>query len=509
MLVMAGLLLAAGSAAYYFFVVFSSNERLREAQKQVIVWEARWLEARACVLGATPLAADFGDAMTAREIERGTTEAAMGDCTRAIGRLARPEGNESGLPRVETSWDHLEAAATKVALRYVAHRRTPLLDTSLLESVERLRDARATLRQQVELSIADAPMGPAIAELRVHPLLLDGQAVTDLTGSSDGTSVRGRLSVDGRWYTAKLEGGAAVTAVAVIDAQPTTPEVVRSLPDGTWGVSIVFDSKDARKMQLVTGRIEESGQLGAATVVVAAPSLMVDAALGTSAQRAVLYVDSRGMMAATSHDGGATWARTALSASREGSRFVFGDATADVVWEQAGDIDVVSWQRVRAAELPLLGKAVSLPAAALVQACAAAHAPWVLLERDDGLVLVRMDHLEPAIEVGDPAMSSFLGCDDDAVLLSDAQRQTLVVCEAGRCRPFRAGPDPGVGAVVAGVPMFVVSRNQVLAILSPGVPPRLFRLPAATTPYALFDINGVPYLLLQRTSGQLVGSLLR
>ncbi|MBK7537686.1 MAG: hypothetical protein IPI49_20390 [Myxococcales bacterium] len=508
-LVVLGVLAAATAGASYFFFVFTRDEDLREAQAQVRGWEERWLEARACLFGQPPLAAEVSDAILTHELTNGQLGDAEVDCSRQVGRLVRPEGNASQLDAVEAAWKQLEDAGTRVAKRYVAYRGAPGELGPLVEALHHLRKVRSTLRRVVELSMEDAPMGPALHELAITPLVLDGQPVTELVGAGAGPHLIGRMAVGERWVMGTLRQRGAQLEVT---ASPVAADVVRSAPDGTWGISAVFDPAKADLMRLSAGALDAGGRLTATQELASSPpSLLPAAALGQGVERAALYVTSNekesALHVSQSSDAGKTWRKLTLPWV-SGNVFADGEGSADAVFQQAAP-HALHWQRVQAASLPTLPSPRPWPGATLVAACPAPAAPWVLASVDDELYLARMDRPEAPVPVSDGALSSILDCDDRGVLLASDGGERLVGCVELTCEPFALHPGAGVGLVVAGTPRFATARHSLLAVFAPTGAPQFVRLPAGAALYGAYALDGQPLLVVKRESGALWAGVLR
>jgi hypothetical protein len=521
-LVIVGVLLVMGGGGVYFFFVYSKGEDLRAAQAQVEAWEPRWVAARDCLIGETPRAAEFADALAVRELEEGV-EAAIGKCGPLVGKLARPEGNQSGIEEVEEAWQLVEDTGAAVAARYVTHLHATGEDRSLAEALQRLRKARGTLRRVVGLTMEDRPMGPAIAELAVQPLLLGGAPIKDVVVAR-GEGLGGQVAVGDGWFAAKM------TTPGTFVGPASHPEVLRAAPEPGWGVRASFDSKkEIVLLRLLAGPLDDHGDVSGGALLASSPaSLIPGAAIGT-ATRAVLYRadggSKPGFHLALSKDAGRSWQTSELSRSTKGNIFADGRGNADLLWDEAlpgkvaddptlDDLPslpvAVAWQRVSAAQLPALGPVARVPEVSLVQACAAPAAPWALLRGEDGLFLVRMDRVEAitALPGFDPAVvQSILACDDDAVILG-GDELTAVACQKGVCSELPRTAEPGVAAVVGGVPLRGALHGSLLAVSSLRPPTRFIRVPASTSLYAIWDVGGAPYVVLKRATGELIAGAL-
>ncbi len=513
-LVVLGVLAAAAAGSYYFFFVYTHDEELQEARQQIEQWELRWREARACLLGASPRAADLGDAVSARELWAAHVEGTSHDCARELGRLVRPEGNASPLDGVEVAWEQVEEAGKELAARYLSHRdasaRRAESLPALVSAIERLRKARATLRRVAELSMEDGPMGPSLRVLEATPLVLDAQPVTELAGVGVGAELVGRFSAAGRWYHGRLrKAGVGFEVVA----RALSSDVVPSLPDATWGIAAAFDAKDPSLMRLSAGPLDEAGALSSAVELASSrPSLLPAAALGAGPQRLALYVVANDQVSelrtSQSADGGKTW-RSAAQPWAAGNVFVDGVGAADVVYQSAPPAAVV-WQRATATGLPALPAPARWEGQTLVASCPAASAPWVLA-RPDGeaaaLALARLDRLQAPIAVADEGMSTLLDCDDRAALLGDPGSGRVLACEGAVCKPLLSEAREGMGVVVAGKPMYAMVHRSLLAVFVVSDEPRLVKLPDGTTLQGVYAVGDSLLVVLRSGAGVLSAAL--
>jgi hypothetical protein len=530
-LVIAGVLAVTGGAAYYFFAVFSAGERLHAAQAQVAQWETQWQAARACVLGQQPMAATIGDAIAGRELSQGSAEAAMGDCTRSIGKLTRPDGNNTGMEVVEEAWQQIDQLAMEVARRYVAHLQNPLEEgkadqDTFAGGLQQLAEARTLLRKKAMMPPDEGVMGPPPRELLLAPLSLDGQPLTELglaTLTASGERI-GRVAVGDRWLVARLRkgehGGVAVEARAVRpEVMAAPPATVSAIP---WGITSSGEVKNGKTVvTLLAGPLDADGAVTPPGVVVAsAPAMRATAVLEAGASRVALYTDEESYSTALSQDGGATWKSARLAPFSDTSIFA-GDGFIDVAWNQPGKGDPVKaevvWQRLEASKLPVMAPPRTLPGFELRRACGAPSAPWAILRMDNELRVARLE-LDPGVPIGDageqgsslptPDVDDFVDCDDQGVLLNAGG--ALWSCRRGeeKCQRFPWRASSGMGTVVAGAPVVVTARKQLLAVLTAEAEPILVNLPADTTLHALYSLGSSPLLVLKRKSGELAAATL-
>lgn len=487
-LVVLGVLGASLAGAYYFFFVFTRDEALQEARAQVIAWEERWQAARACLLGAAPLAADLQEALILSEL------VARRDCAREMGKLTRPEGNASHQPEVEQAWAQLEQHVIAAAQLYVQAQRSP---ERLAEVLHQVRKSRSTLRRLVELPMEDAPMGPAPRPAAVAALTLAGKPVTELVVDRAGEALAVRLVVEGRWYQGRVgRSGAGLEVVAM----PVTADVVASTPGATWGLRATFDEREAARVRLLAGALDAQGALVAPVELAeAASALLPAAALGNDQLRVAIYVTSAEPAAlhlSRSADGGKTW-RTEGTPWAHGNVLPDGAGAADVVYQSAPEPSVV-WQRVSAAAGG--GEPVRVEGAELVATCATSLAPWVLLDQGGQRVLRRLDMIEQAVAAPAPA-TSILACDDKAVLLGEDSGEIAGCTVAAGCGSLGSLGE-GLAVVSGGGWRIVRARGELLAALTRDGA-QVARLPQGSKLVGAQALSGELWLIGQRASGEL------
>lgn len=536
-LVVGGVILASAVGAYYFFAVFSKQELLKQARTQVETWEKHWQEARQCMIGKQPLADTFAHSLLARELSMGNAQEALADCTKPMGQLTRPPGNNTGMDGVEEAWQAVDKLAIEAAQAYVIHLREPLNDGKLPAAMEALAGARASLRRQVKLSPEDTAMGPAPHALAMQPLEVQGQPLTELVLLPSTEGLLGFARAGERGHMVRLRR--VDSAVKVVEAKASALEVSPVLPELSWGAGEEREGAgDADKVEILAGPLDGEGRVALATAKVVAKGvgLAARAAVGASLARAVVYVDETRTHVALSQDGGATWKSQVLAPTRDAVQVLFGEGYADVIWgashEEGAPSSQVSWTRLEAARLPALPEAkaaVTLPNAIQRHVCPARVAPWALLrtstapaaptaagededEAEGGDLKPFLVHLrdpQKSIALEDEEISEIVDCDDEAALLANTHEHALWMCKkSGECKrlPWRARS--GLGVIVAGVPLVVTSEHQLAALLPQEGAPRFVKLPEGTALHGLYALDGEPYLAVRKQSGELlVGSL--
>src|SRR5690606_25926710 len=98
--------LIAGGGGFYFFAVYQPAQELKAAQEEIAAWEARYQEARTCLLGKTPRSSKISEALAIREMAPDPWD--RGKCTPLISKLNRGLANDTGIVAVEGAWLELE-----------------------------------------------------------------------------------------------------------------------------------------------------------------------------------------------------------------------------------------------------------------------------------------------------------------------------------------------------------------------------------------------------------------
>ena len=174
-----------GGGAFYFFGVVRAKQEKGGARDEALAWEKRWLEARTCLVGETPLASKPGQALAIREM--GAEPATR--CTPLMGKLSRGEAPATAFADVEAAWTEIDKAASKLGTAYGRHvSGTPGTHDPLPEALDAFEDRRAALRAAVDLPPAE-PLGPPLPAAEMIALTDGGDPVTkldDITPSAHG-----------------------------------------------------------------------------------------------------------------------------------------------------------------------------------------------------------------------------------------------------------------------------------------------------------------------------------
>jgi hypothetical protein len=484
LIISAFIVIGVGGALYYLLIYQPGKDR-EAARAQVTAWEGNWTAARACMLGDKPLAADIGDAMTAREIVIGTTHDAMGDCTKLVAALVRPPGNDTGVSAVESAWPRLEVAASRVAQAYATHRMQPLGDNPLPAALDELTAAHVALRKAAGMSAAAKIDAPAAPPLAPAPVMLDGAPVGDLGGVTVGGVLRGRAQVNGKGTYDISWSAKGLTGTPAGDG-------LRSVPDHEWAA---YESTTDKLTALTAGDPPvtiTSFKTGQGTL---APML----AIGEDANRIVLYGIDQSMFLARSVDGGAKWTtvpvpsrgEVAFAATPAGDRL-------DLAWTGANGLQLLSVSPAANAAGPLPAP-VTLPAQELATWCTGAKA-WLIGATATGYVVLP-DGVPPgvALKASQPRPTA---CNETKVVLRTAQDEGPPVdhaCSATACTPLPDTGDERATGVVGDHVYRVASRSNVVAVWRDAEPVRFYHLPEEREVYAIVDVGGAPVVLLLDT----------
>ncbi len=481
-LIIAAFIVVGVGGALYYLLVYQPGKDREAARAQIKEWEVHWDAARGCMLGDKPLVADVGDAMTAREMLVGSTEQAMGDCTKLVAGLIRPPGNDTGVSEVEAAWPAVEKGASDVAQAYATHRMSPLGDNPLPGALDALAAAHADLRKAAGMSAPPAVDAPKAVALSPAPVMLDGAAVSDLGGITVDGVLRGTAQVTGKGGYDLLWSDKSLTG------SPTKPGV-RSVPTRAWAADIAMDAKGATTLT--------AGEPPVTVVKLKLGSVAPLVALGEDARRMILYSVDQGLMIARSADSGATWttapvptkgAEAAFAASPAGDRL-------DLAWtDPAGLMDLaVTLDNVTGP----LAAATTLPAQQLSTWCTAGRF-WLVGGTARGYVILP-DAKGPGVEikVSEPRP---MQCNTERVVLR-VQSPTDSYGADESCNATACGTLPPTATetqvgVVGDHVIRAAVRANLLAVWRDAAPPVFYHLPAARQLYSIVDIAGTPTVLL-------------
>jgi hypothetical protein len=479
-LIVAAFVVLGVGAALYYILVFQPGRDREAARGSIAEWEAKWEVARSCLLGKDPLSSDLAVAISARELLAGTTDAAMGDCTKAVGGLTRPPGPDSGVPAVEAAWPRLEQAGSKVAQSYALHRQRPLGDNPLPAALDELVKAHTALRAAAGMGPAkkiDAPETPALAP---QPLMLAGAPVADIGGITVGGVLRGRANVTGKgpfdvtWNDQGLTGQASLRGG------------VRSVPDRKWELEVVIDDDDSSTL---------TAGANAVTVDTAKTPIVPLLAIGEGDARFAVYSIADRVVLARSADGGANWdaglspavGEVAFTGNPAGDRL-------DLAWTTANGLALLTLTPATHAkgELPA---ATILPAQELATWCTGG-AIWLVGATATGYTVFH-NGTPPGVELKLSGPRPIACSADRLALRGSGDNASDQLCTPTGCTelPSAGGEERALGLVGDHV-YRAGTRGRVVAVWRDADPVKFFHIPEPREIYGIADVGGKAVLLL-------------
>ncbi len=444
-------------AGYYFFKVHQPSSRLADAREEIASWEVRWIAARDCLLGKTPMSSKVSEALAIRELAPDPWERKT--CTSMISKLSRGDATDTRVTAVEAAWPVLDKAASKVAMSFLSHvdpdgdglRPKP---DPLPVALDELEAAHAALRRAAELPPIAAPTGTApLAPVPLVAIEAAGKRVLGLVEPYM-TSRSGLLAfgtIDGAEIQLQLVAGkpAMVTKVGA--------GMQRAIPDTSWGARAIPDG-------IEVGAIDEAGTLTAPTMLAVPGSTQVIAVVGTLADGVVVYGGGTQLFVARGKAGVFTPGKSILVRSMA---FATDAATGDTAIAWTGMDDKTSWLRLSPSTLDAQPDELGAPG--YVRAlCLAKDTAFVeTMDRGSG-ALFSAGLTTDSIGDGDAEHHTLIGCTDTGAL---GRRRlagvTFLACAGSEdCKPVEPGTqrDNPPMAVVPGGAVAVEARGGVLAM---------------------------------------------
>jgi hypothetical protein len=285
-LIFAAVGVAAAGGGYYFFKVYQPAQAKKAAQQEITAWEARWQQARDCLMGPKPASSKTSEALAVRELSPDPWQ--RDTCTPLISKLTRGDAPDTGFPEIEAAWVDLDKAAGKAARAFATHISAPVLQHDPLPgALDALDAARAKLRASAGLPPAQGSGSPlpgatilALSDGKDPLVSLDIEGTTE-GGSGPMPSAHGFV----------LYGKTASHPVQVDLVAGGAPQVarvaeneLRAVPDASWGAS-------AGSGAVQVGAFDPRGVMPAPTALQlpGAPSITVAGAGGTLADGVIVY----------------------------------------------------------------------------------------------------------------------------------------------------------------------------------------------------------------------------
>jgi hypothetical protein len=513
--------LGLGAIAAWLFWWKPEQER-EAARVQVTEWESKWLDARRCILGDTPLAAEAADALALAELATGSMKSNASDCTGAVKVIVRPPGGEA-TEEVERAFAEVEAAIPAVAKAYAFRISSDPdeIDRRVVElgvAIDALDAAHDRLRSAAGLAPIVRTGGTALHRLPAPVALRIGEHAVE--------HHRNNVAVGHDTITGSVYGDTEIRYVFTGPTTVTTATAavgaIASTPRGAWMTAAIparaVDPK-AQDGQLAAVAMPSAPTLDHAAAVQVVPtkaSLVPIAALGDGDERAVLLVpdDSTGvpppandppLRVAISSDGGKTWRLGPDVAA--GLGVANGAEIVDVAglvevwadWDPTATVPTFHLLRFDAAHPLAPPVRVTVPRFQSDRVCRQGAVLWGY-DADTGVVRVagsEVVHLDPI----DGGYTMPTDCTADALLVEESGVPTRYHrCTRDGCKEAFRGSVHAygrVGMLDDGRVVYAAGRGKILALWTEGVAdPTYYKLTDALVLQDLVTWDGVPYALL-------------
>lgn len=479
-------LAVAGGGGYYFLGVYRPRQVRRQAQAEITAWEARWKDARDCLLGPHPASSKTSEALAVREMSPDPWD--RQSCTPKISKLSRGSAPNTGLDAVEKAWEELDAAAGKAAQAFALHvaSSTTLKEDPLPAALDALDAARMSLRNAAGLPV-DGAAGQPLPAAQVLPLRAGAEPVTELP-------VDGLPSAHGIVLFGSTASG-AVQVTLVAGGAPKVSRVaagmVRAVPDGSWGAAVIGQTVSA-------GALDGQGAMASPVAldpVTKNPDdrVAIAAVIGPASDQVVVYGATGQLAIAELRGGKPAVAREAID---------FGLASTDVDGRA-----VVAWtaadHKTSRAELLAPGAAaapVPLPGALAGTPCLSGDRAW----------LVAGDHLLAlaggTFDLG-PSQGQLIGCTPAGALVRSLEDPRRILLCAKDCKPIEMGtgaPDGATLTVAGGKLLAIAEHAGVLGVWRDDNTRTFYALPADAQPRIALTDGKVVDVLAEGDKGFVV-----
>jgi len=272
-----------GGGLFYFFKIHQPKQQRAAAQTEIVAWEQRWDDARACLLGKQPVSSRAGESLAVREMQPDPWERKT--CTKLIGKLSRGVADDTGLMSIEHAWMTIDRAAGKVANAFATHV-DPFgeaavsrgKESPLPAALEELDAAHADLRKAAGMD------PPAVAKL---PPLPAAEVISLKDGAAPVKSIDSWVlpSAGGLFAHGSTKDG----SVQIVHAPGQAPKVLkvpggalRAVPDLAWGATGLYS-------EVAIAPIDDRGAFGAITSLPVPEGARVYGAVGSFAAGLVAY----------------------------------------------------------------------------------------------------------------------------------------------------------------------------------------------------------------------------
>jgi hypothetical protein len=517
-LIFGAVAIIAGGAGFYYFKVYEPSQALQAAQEEVDGWEARYQEARGCLLGDKPGSNKTSEALAIREMAPDPWD--RNKCTPLVGKLSRGVSNDTGVEDVEAAWTELDKAAQAAAIAYAKHVASITTNGQdpLPTALDGLDAARVKLRTTAKLSNTQLA-GAALPAAQVVPVLDGKEQVADLfmdaVPSAHGVVAFGKTP--SRQVQVVLAAGAAPKVFRI------GPGSMRAVPELTWGATpsrLVAHGKGKTQDstgQVSVGTMNEEGVIATpALLPVTAPisagatfegeviepgeevgSVILAAAAGSPEAGAIVYGATQMLVIAR--------AKASVVTAAPPIKINVGTAATDldgrvaVVWTTLDKVN-------RALLLRKDGEdAFELPATFGGPPCMTNDRVWVIANEPELLVFGGGKPLE---RIPVSPYSGLQGCTGDAAIVRrrDEHRQ-LEIC-TDRCRKVSipaSAPEYATVTAIGGKLRAVAAHDGVVGVWTEDKPPVFYSLPGRMIP--MQQRGGDPAMAL--TDGKVIDVIAR
>lgn len=494
-LIFAVVALIAGGAGFYFFKIYQPQQALDAARAEIATWEARYQDARACLLGKSPGSIKTSEALAIREMAPDPWD--RGRCTPLVSKLTRGIANDTGVEAVEAAWTDLDKTAQAAAVAFAKHVASSTTQTEdpLPAALDALDAARTRLRTAAKLP-ATTQTGTALSPAQIVPLVDGTDPVTELTidavPSAHGLVVFGRTDSHGVQIALPVGGAPKVDRVG--------PGSIRGVPDGSWGASAgrlvargkgkVVDSAG----QLAVGAMNEEGAIATpVSLTVTAPvapgntfdsldvepgeevgSIMLAAVSGTLADGALVYGAYQTLVVA--HAKGGTVTPEAPITIDVATASTDVDGRVALVW-------TTSDKGNRALVVRPEGQdAFELPASFAGSPCMTTDRVWVMANAPE---VFSFGGGRPLARVPVAGFSGLQGCTTDAAIVRRRNEPREVEICRDVCRKVSVpsgAPEHAAVTAVGGKLRAIAAHGGVLGVWREDGPPVFYALPVQARP---------------------------
>lgn len=413
------------------------------ARAKVEQWAQSWQQIRTCLLGKRDGTWTTDVALLVRDISDPEGSTAVAQCVAEFPSL---EHEATDVDAVEKAWLAADNAVKRLAslLPDYAHsdEKTRVRLARLIDDVD---EAYAALRSAAEMP-ADPTAKPGEGRVPVAP---EGVPITGRDGAPLAVA---SWEVAGNTLTAIAANEIAVyRGPDSVERFAVAPDVVPSLGDGSWGVSL------DRRGELRSAALDDAGRLAGAGKVVAKKQvrgfkktvkITPYYAVGKAQKRVIVYEREfengiAEVWLQVSHDRGRTWRRSVYipyAGSRISSHPSWALGQIHLTWDYTGRLH---WLPVGEATLGSLMKERTLrktrQRTVATEACFGKSRVWFIAGR--GVIRVEQDDESPPqiLSWEIPAGDHYY-CDDDRLASVVNERDQVIIhdCGAGGCRkPWR------------------------------------------------------------------------